>query len=328
MSEERLPKQLLAVVWVLPNHAGVSVLPWQKYVSGLLQQYGVGSDAAFEDAIKCKSHVKQQILLNPLALRQVRLMITNTQYGSDDRSRPRNPQTQATSQPEQVAQLIRKLIHEAIKLYCSRNVCDGTYDLLTGEKTVPGGIFLAIGHIYKGLQAAYPSGPPARVAPQSELRSSIGKCISTHNSDIVKKPNSFSNQYWEEFERQSEQWDQRFKAFLASAPDRMAVPQAYAELKKLGTEGPLALARQEKKSKSTINLAAIDDASAEEQLLSAANLAKDMDTAFAAAAKAPGAANGSTKKRNAGDNADERQDKKKKKDKEKGKNNKKRTGTE
>eukprot|EP00775_Hariotina_reticulata_P015172 gene15172-biopygen2043 len=39
------------------------VLPWQKYVSGLLQQYGVGGDAAFEDAIKCKSHVKQQILL-------------------------------------------------------------------------------------------------------------------------------------------------------------------------------------------------------------------------------------------------------------------------
>eukprot|EP00775_Hariotina_reticulata_P015269 gene15269-biopygen2950 len=65
MSEGRLPKQLLAVVWVLPNHAGVSVLPWQKYVSGLLQQYGVGSDAAFEDAIKCKSHVKQQILLKP-----------------------------------------------------------------------------------------------------------------------------------------------------------------------------------------------------------------------------------------------------------------------
>jgi hypothetical protein len=63
MSDERLPKQLLNAVWVLPNHVGVSVLPWQKYVSGLLQQYGVGSDAAFEDANKCKSHVKQQILL-------------------------------------------------------------------------------------------------------------------------------------------------------------------------------------------------------------------------------------------------------------------------
>jgi hypothetical protein len=28
-------------------HVGVSVLPWQKYVSGLLQQYSVGSDDAF-----------------------------------------------------------------------------------------------------------------------------------------------------------------------------------------------------------------------------------------------------------------------------------------
>ena len=63
MSDERLPKKVLDAVWVLPDHVGVSVLPWQKYVSGLLQQYSVGSDTAFDDAGKCKSHVKKQIKL-------------------------------------------------------------------------------------------------------------------------------------------------------------------------------------------------------------------------------------------------------------------------
>ena len=63
MSDERLPKKVLDAVWVLPDHVGVSVLPWQKYVSGLLQQYSVGSDTAFDDAEKCKSHVKKQIKL-------------------------------------------------------------------------------------------------------------------------------------------------------------------------------------------------------------------------------------------------------------------------
>jgi len=42
----------------------------------------------------------------------------------------------------------------------------------------------------------------------------------------------------------------------------MAVPEAYAELMKLGMEGPLALARPEEKSKSK-SMAAIDDASAQ-----------------------------------------------------------------
>jgi hypothetical protein len=41
----------------------VSVLPWQKYVSGLLQQYSVGSDDAFDDVENCKSHVNKQIML-------------------------------------------------------------------------------------------------------------------------------------------------------------------------------------------------------------------------------------------------------------------------
>jgi len=54
----------------------------------------------------------------------------------------------------------------------------------------------------------------------------------------------------------------------------------------------------------------------QEQLLAAANLAKDMDTAFAAVAKASDAANG--KKRNAGDDAGDLQ-KEKKKDKNKAK---------
>jgi hypothetical protein len=63
MSDERLPKKVLDAVWVLPDHVGVSVLPWQKYVSCLLQQYSVGSDTAFDDAEKCKSHVKKQIKL-------------------------------------------------------------------------------------------------------------------------------------------------------------------------------------------------------------------------------------------------------------------------
>jgi hypothetical protein len=39
MSGDRLPKKVLDAVWVLPDDVGVSVLPWQKYVSGLLQQY-------------------------------------------------------------------------------------------------------------------------------------------------------------------------------------------------------------------------------------------------------------------------------------------------
>jgi hypothetical protein len=63
MSGYRLPKKVLDAVWVLPDHVGVSVLPWQKYVSGLLQQYSVGSDDAFDDVEKCKSHVKKQIML-------------------------------------------------------------------------------------------------------------------------------------------------------------------------------------------------------------------------------------------------------------------------
>jgi hypothetical protein len=41
MSGYHLPKKVLDAVWVLPDHVGVSVLPWQNYVSG--QQYSVGS---------------------------------------------------------------------------------------------------------------------------------------------------------------------------------------------------------------------------------------------------------------------------------------------
>jgi hypothetical protein len=59
-----LAKKVLDVVWVLPDHVGVSVLPWQKYVSGLLQQYSVGSEDAVDDVEKCKSHVKKQIMLS------------------------------------------------------------------------------------------------------------------------------------------------------------------------------------------------------------------------------------------------------------------------
>jgi hypothetical protein len=60
---DRLPKAVLDAVWVMPDHVGVSFLPWQKYVSGLLQQYSVGSDDAFDDVEQCKSHVIKQIML-------------------------------------------------------------------------------------------------------------------------------------------------------------------------------------------------------------------------------------------------------------------------
>ena len=63
MSGDRLPRKVLNAVWVMPDQAGVGVLPWQKYVSSLLQQYSVGTDAAFEDAEQCKSHVKKQVML-------------------------------------------------------------------------------------------------------------------------------------------------------------------------------------------------------------------------------------------------------------------------
>jgi hypothetical protein len=54
MSGDRLPKKVLDAVWVMPDHVGVSVLPWQRYVSGLLHQYSVGSDDAFDDVEKCR----------------------------------------------------------------------------------------------------------------------------------------------------------------------------------------------------------------------------------------------------------------------------------
>jgi hypothetical protein len=37
MSGEGLLKTVLDAVWVMLDHVGVSFLPWQKYVSGLLQ---------------------------------------------------------------------------------------------------------------------------------------------------------------------------------------------------------------------------------------------------------------------------------------------------
>jgi len=57
---------VLDAVWVMPDHVGVSsALPWQRYyVSGLLQQHSVGSDDAFDDVKKCKSHVEKQIAMN------------------------------------------------------------------------------------------------------------------------------------------------------------------------------------------------------------------------------------------------------------------------
>jgi hypothetical protein len=52
------------VVWVLPDHVGASVcLGKNMCLSGSLQQYSMGSDAAFDDAEKCKSHVEKQIKL-------------------------------------------------------------------------------------------------------------------------------------------------------------------------------------------------------------------------------------------------------------------------
>jgi hypothetical protein len=38
MSGDGLHKEVLDAVWVMPDHVGISVLPWQKHVPGLLQQ--------------------------------------------------------------------------------------------------------------------------------------------------------------------------------------------------------------------------------------------------------------------------------------------------
>jgi hypothetical protein len=45
-----LPEKVLDVAWVMPDHVGVNVLPWQQYACGLLQHYSADSDAAFDDA--------------------------------------------------------------------------------------------------------------------------------------------------------------------------------------------------------------------------------------------------------------------------------------
>jgi hypothetical protein len=82
MSGYRLPQKVLDAVWVLLDHVGVSVLPWQKYVSGLLQQYSVGSDDAFDDVEMCKSHVKKQIMLKyaDMAVRDMPLLSSLQRY--------------------------------------------------------------------------------------------------------------------------------------------------------------------------------------------------------------------------------------------------------
>ena len=58
----RLPRQVLDASWVA---SGVSqgMLPWQKYVSGLLQTYGIDTDVALSTAEQCKTHVKKQIAI-------------------------------------------------------------------------------------------------------------------------------------------------------------------------------------------------------------------------------------------------------------------------
>jgi hypothetical protein len=62
MPDTRLPRQVLDALWV-PSHASsaVNVLPWQKYVSGLLSTYGIDVDVASGTAQCCKTHVKEQI---------------------------------------------------------------------------------------------------------------------------------------------------------------------------------------------------------------------------------------------------------------------------
>jgi hypothetical protein len=77
MSGNRRSKKVSDAVWVMPDHVGVSVLPWQEYVSGLLQQHSVGSDDASDDVKKCKSHVEQQITLkySDLVVRDVPIYV-------------------------------------------------------------------------------------------------------------------------------------------------------------------------------------------------------------------------------------------------------------
>jgi hypothetical protein len=60
MEEHRLTRQVLDAVWVTSS-APVSVLPWQKYVSGLLHTYGIDVDVALSTAERCKAHVREQI---------------------------------------------------------------------------------------------------------------------------------------------------------------------------------------------------------------------------------------------------------------------------
>jgi hypothetical protein len=44
MSEDHLPEKVLDVAWVMPDHVGVNVLPWQQYACGLLQHYSADSE--------------------------------------------------------------------------------------------------------------------------------------------------------------------------------------------------------------------------------------------------------------------------------------------
>ena len=57
----RLPKQVLNAQWLAAD-GSVCVLPWQKYVNGLLFKYGINIDvAASSTAEQCKKLIKQQV---------------------------------------------------------------------------------------------------------------------------------------------------------------------------------------------------------------------------------------------------------------------------
>jgi hypothetical protein len=60
MPGHRLPRQVLDALWV-PSGVSAGVLPWQKYVAGLLHTYGIDSDVACGTPKQCKVHVREQI---------------------------------------------------------------------------------------------------------------------------------------------------------------------------------------------------------------------------------------------------------------------------
>lgn len=61
MPDSRLPKQVLNAQWKTASGV-VCVLPWQKYVCGLLCKYGVDVQSAVTYSVeKCKMHIKQQV---------------------------------------------------------------------------------------------------------------------------------------------------------------------------------------------------------------------------------------------------------------------------